>query len=108
MTLVDFLLEHQTATKAVIVAAHAAGVVVLFLMATRRGWWKPTGPATDWTTTDGCPSCWEHGPYPLWDSSTIASAEQARERHQAWHALTSALLGPAARWAERHTQKGPT
>jgi hypothetical protein len=92
-------------TRVVIVAVHAAGIVVLFLMVTRRGWWKPTGRDTDWTTTDRCRSCWQYGPYPVWDSRTIASAEQARERHQAWHELTSALLAPIASWIERKTRR---
>lgn len=108
MNLIDLLMQNETMAKVVIVALHVGVAVVLFLIVTRRGWWKPTEPDIDWTTTDDCRLCWEHGPYPVWDSWTIASAEQARERHQAWHALTSTVLAPAARWCEQHTRKGST
>ena len=42
----------------------------------------------DWTTTDGCPRCNEHGPY----EDFTASGEAARDVHQAWHELVAGLL----------------
>lgn len=46
---------------------------------------------TDWTTTDGCERCAEHGPF------LLDRDERARDAHQAWHALVAALLAPMAR-----------
>lgn len=75
----------------------SASIVVVFLMVTRRGWWKPTEDELDWTTTDGCPRCNDHGPYPWWDAKVIASEERARDLHQAWHEVTATLLHPLRR-----------
>lgn len=87
-------------------AIQAAGLVVAFMVITRRGWWRPSEDSIDWTTTDGCRICWEHGPYPVEDAWTIASAEQARERHQAQHQLLAPLARQLVRlvgWLERWT-----
>lgn len=84
-----------------VVAMHVAVGVVLVLMVTRRGWWKPTGDELDWTTTADCPRCNEHGPYPGWDAKVIASEERARNLHQAWHEVASVLLTPVTRLLER-------
>lgn len=73
----------------------AGAVVVVLLMVTRRGWWRPAGDEVDWTTAEGCPRCNEHGPYPWWDSKVFASEERARDAHQGLHELASVLLRPA-------------
>ncbi len=44
----------------------------------------------DWTTTDACPRCNEHGPY----AASDRYGETARDAHQAWHTLTAVLLAP--------------
>lgn len=72
---------------ALVVIIQATGMVVLFMMFTRRGWWKDPDIGIDWTTTDGCRACWEYGPYSMTDSWTIASKERARDVHQAQHQL---------------------
>lgn len=95
MTLVDYL------TIALVVAIQAAGMVLLFMMFTRRGWWKDPEIGVDWTTTDRCQACWEYGPYPWWDAKTIASKERARDVHQAQHAIVAILLRPVARLVDR-------
>lgn len=49
----------------------------------------------DWTTTDGCPRCNEHGPYEQWDAKVIQSAERGRDLHQAWHVIAAEFVRPA-------------
>lgn len=88
-----------------VVVIQAAGMVVLFMMFTRRGWWKDPDIGIDWTTTDGCRACWEYGPYPWWDAKTIASKERARDVHQVQHAIIAALLGPVVRLLERRVTR---
>jgi hypothetical protein len=79
-------------------------LVIVFLMVTRRGWWKPTGDETDWTTTDGCPRCWEYGPFPWWQMvsrhSMTSTPEQARELHQEWHTFVAVMARPFVRMVE--------
>lgn len=70
-----------------VVAIQAAGMVMLFLMFTRRGWWKDPDVGIDWTTTDGCRACWEYGPYEGWRIGTLADPERARDVHKAQHEL---------------------
>lgn len=105
MNLVEFMTQHDILTMVIITTVNTASIVVVFLMATRRGWWKPTQPVIDWTSTDRCSRCWEHGPYPGWQIGTLSDPEQARERHQEWHELTSVLLAPVARWIERKMRR---
>jgi len=88
-------------TILLVVAIQAASLAVVFLMLTRRGWWKSTGDELDWTTTTDCPRCNEHGPYPWWDAKVIASEERARDLHQSWHEVASVLLHPLARVVDR-------
>lgn len=79
-----------------VVAIQAAGMVVVFMVLTRRGWWKDD-IRIDWTSTDGCPECWEHGPYEGWRLGTLGDPERAREMHKAQHAL----IAPFARLVMR-------
>lgn len=55
----------------------------------------------DWTTTDGCERCNEHGPFDQLDSMLTFSREKARDAHQAWHGLVAELLRPIVRLLER-------
>lgn len=71
----------------IVVAIQTASMVVVFMMVTRRGWWKDPDIGIDWTTTDGCHACWEYGPYEGWRLGTLSDPERAREVHKAQHAL---------------------
>ena len=58
----------------------------------------------DWTTTEGCERCNEHGPYEEWDAKVIASNERSRDAHQAWHGIAEAVAPPFVRvlnWMDR-------
>lgn len=52
----------------------------------------------DWTTTDGCARCDEHGPF--LPPGVLYQPEAARDAHQAWHAITVELLRPIVRLVE--------
>lgn len=45
--LAELVTEHDTIAKVIVVALHIAAGVVWFMVITRRGWWKPTGPQID-------------------------------------------------------------
>jgi hypothetical protein len=84
-----------------VVAIQAAGMVVLFMMLTRRGWWKDPDIGIDWTTTDGCHACWEYGPYEGWRIGTLGDPERAREVHKAQHALIAPVARTVVRLVDR-------
>lgn len=68
-------------------AIQATGLVVVFMMITRRGWWKDPDIGYDWSTTEGCHICWEYGPmYP--------QEVRVREIHQAQHEIVAVVLRP--------------
>ena len=71
--------------------------VIVFLVLTRRGWWKRTEPELDWTTTADCPRCNEHGPFFEPSAELLSSQERARDLHQALHEVASDLLRPIVR-----------
>jgi len=48
----------------------------------------------DWTTTDGCARCNEHGPY-FPGGTFYVGDEAARDAHQAWHGFVAALTKAA-------------
>lgn len=78
---------EETIAIVIVVVAQVAGMAVLFMMFTRRGWWKDPDIGIDWSTTDGCRACWEYGPYEGWRIGTLGDPERAREVHKAQHAL---------------------
>jgi hypothetical protein len=94
---IEFLMEHETIAKAVAAIWYGGAAVVVFLVVTRRGWWNPTGPEVDWTTTADCPRCNEHGPFFEASADLLSSQERARDLHQGWHEIASVLLPPLAR-----------
>lgn len=97
--------EHDTIAKVIVVVLHIAAGVISFMVITRRGWWQPTGPQIDWTTTADCPRCNEHGPFYEPSADLLASQERARDLHQAWHELTEALFGPVERCIHQATRR---
>ena len=81
MTITDHL------ALGVVVAIQVGSLVMVFMMITRRGWWKDPDIGYDWSTTDDCRFCWEYGPmYP--------QDERARDVHQAQHAIVAVVLHP--------------
>lgn len=56
----------------------------------------------DWTTTEGCDRCNEHGPF-LPGGAFSAGDAASREAHQAWHGLVATVL--PWQWAYATTER---
>lgn len=57
--------------------------------------------SVDWTTTDDCERCNQHGPF--LPGGVLYDEEWARDLHQSWHGLVAAYLNTlripqAVRW----------
>ena len=53
----------------------------------------------DWTTTEGCVRCNEHGPFP--PRGWLIDLEASRDAHQAWHAVVAGVMtaiAPVVKW----------
>lgn len=46
----------------------------------------------DWTTTNGCTRCNEHGPF--LPRGVFYNPEAFRDLHQAWHAIVAEMARP--------------
>lgn len=46
----------------------------------------------DWTTTDGCQRCNEHGPF--LPGGVFYDPQAGRDLHQAWHAIVAEFFRP--------------